>query len=253
MDPRPDIVIIGSRLLSRYPQLRSGMSTRGGGVSPEPLGMNLSYKVGDEAGRVDMNRELFFGRLGIRVPDLAIPGQVHGDAIAVVRGSGNYPATDGLMSGNPGVFLVVTVADCLPVFLFDPRTRTVAMVHAGWRGSGSGIVEKAVRLMTSQRGVRPGDLIAFLGPCAGVCCYGVRDDVAGQFPRRHIREKDGKLFLDLREINHEMLLGAGVPGTSIELSDQCTICGPRLFHSYRRDRERSGRMMAVIGLEPPLR
>lgn len=249
MDSRSEILVVASELLSRYPKLRSGVSTRTGGVSPEPFGMNLSYKVGDEQGHVEENRKLFFGRLGISIRDLAIPGQVHGDTVVIVHKPGHYPASDGLISHRPGVFLVLTVADCLPVLLFDPRTETVSAVHAGWRGSRSGILNKALRLMASERGVRSRDLIAFLGPCAGVCCYQVGEDVAAQFPPRYVQKRGGKLFLNIRGINHDILLGAGVPETNIENSDGCTICGTPLFHSYRRDGERSGRMMAVIGLE----
>jgi YfiH family protein len=248
-DPGPDLTIIRSGLLSRHPHIRCGMSTRPGGVSPEPFGLNLSYRVGDEPAAVAANRELFFGRLGIRVTDLAIPGQVHGDTVLRVRGPGAYPSCDALMTGSRGVFLAVTVADCLPVFLFDPRTTTVAVVHAGWRGSLVRVLERTIRLMTADAGVQAADLQAFLGPCAGVCCYEVGREVADQFASEYIRREGERMFLDIRAVNSDILEKVGVSGKNVEHAGQCTICCPGLFHSYRRDGERSGRMMAVVGLE----
>ena len=116
------------------PGIVAAFSTRNGGVSPPPLGMNLSFRVGDDPVNVRKNREIFFGGLGIHLAQLAIPGQVHGTNVQHVEGPGEYPETDALISSGRGLFLCVSVADCVPVLLFDPLHNAVAAVHAGWRG-----------------------------------------------------------------------------------------------------------------------
>jgi copper oxidase (laccase) domain-containing protein len=140
------------------PDLVAAYSTREGGVSPAPLGMNLSFKVGDDPVNVIRNREIFFGGLGIPLECLAIPGQIHGASVRRADRPGDYPDTDALITSATGVFLCVSVADCVPVLLYDPRKKTAAAVHAGWRGSASAVVLAAVDAMRSAYGTTPGDL-----------------------------------------------------------------------------------------------
>lgn len=225
------------------------MSTRGGGVSPEPYGMNLSFNVGDDEKNVIANREKFFGDVGIRVNALALTRQVHGDTVTHVCAPGSYARCDALISNKPGVFLAITVADCLPVFLFDPVTSSVAAVHIGWRGSKLRILGKALRAMADEFGVKAGDLISFMGPSARVCCYEVGGEVAVGFPENVLRRStSARVHLDLMQFNRNILLEAGVRETNIEVLHYCTICNGDLFHSYRREGKESGRMMGVIGL-----
>lgn len=239
--------MIGSRLLSEIPGFLFAMSIRNGGVSPPPLGMNLSFGVGDEEGNVRANRGLFFGRLGIRENDLAIPGQVHGTTVRVVDSPGRVESCDGLTTGRKGVFLCVTVADCMPVVLVDRRAHAFAVVHAGWRGTAGGIAGLAVKAMVREFQTDPSDVVAYLGPAAGSCCYEVGDDVAGHFPSEAVARRDGKLFVDLQHANLLQIRHAGVDQSRVEASNLCTICNSDRFHSFRRDGSRSGRMMAVAG------
>jgi len=243
-------MIIRSDLFSSFSRLRFGMSTRGGGVSPEPYGMNLSFNVGDDERNVIANREKFFGDVGIGLNALAMTRQVHGDTVTRVRGPGSRASCDALISDDPGVFLAITVADCLPVFLFDPVTLSVAAVHIGWRGSKLRILEKALRGMAEKFGAKAGDLISFIGPSARVCCYEVGEEVAIGFPENVLRRTIAdRAHLDLMQFNRNILLEAGVRGTHIEVSPHCTICNGELFHSYRREGKKSGRMMGVIGVD----
>jgi hypothetical protein len=212
--------------------------------------MNLSYRVGDDPDNVLKNRRLFFGRLGISPDRIAVPGQVHGDTILSIDAPGDYPACDGLVTRSEGVFLCVTTADCIPALLFDPPTEIVAVVHAGWRGTSLGILSKAVRMLKEEFGVNVRTLQAFLGPGAGPCCYSVGEDVAARFPSQFVIHRDGRVYLDLQAANGHQLREAGLLPENTETSSYCTICSAELFHSYRRDREKSGRMMGVIGLAP---
>lgn len=244
-----NLVILQAELLQENKRVVFGMSTRAGGVSPEPLGMNLSFRVGDAESNVRTNRELFFARLGIRADELALPMQVHSGTVRNVYEPGLYPDCDALITNRRRVFLGVSVADCVPLFLFDRRREVVAAVHAGWRGTAKRIAERTIEQMVKDFSCRAADIVAFIGPSAGDCCYEVGTDVAALFDERFVRHREEKFFVDLKNANAAQLVGLHVPPSSVEISSSCTICQSSLFHSYRRDRERSGRMMAVIGLQ----
>ncbi len=229
------------------PGITAAFSTRNGGVSPPPLGMNLSFMVGDDPLNVRKNREIFFGSLGIPSGRIAIPGQVHGTTVRRADAPGEYPLADALISSKQGLFLCISVADCVPVLLFDPLGNAVAAVHAGWRGTASAIAAAAVRAMHAEFGTLPAGLMASIGPSASECCYSVGAEVASRFPPEFVREEGGKSFVDLKGANRSQLLDAGLRPGNVELSPYCTIGDSLLFHSYRRDGAKSGRMMGVIG------
>ncbi len=224
------------------------ISTRQGGVSPEPYCMNLSFRVGDTDENVQRNRELFFGGLGVGVDELAIPQQIHSSIVKSADHPGVYDQCDALVCSRRRVFLCVSVADCVPVFLLEKKRMVVAAIHAGWRGTLHRIVERTVELMVHHHACNPSDMIAYIGPSARSCCYEVGEEVADLFAVDYIRKTRDKLFLDLTDANLSQLIQSGVPMSSIEISESCTICKPVLFHSYRRDGQKSGRMLGVIGL-----
>ena len=234
--------------LPRLDGLVCAVSTRHGGVSPEPLGMNLSFRVGDEPSNVEENRKKFFGRLGIDPTRVAVARQCHSASVAYARDPGAYEAVDGLMTDQTNVWLTISIADCVPVLVVDQRRRVIGGFHAGWRGTAAGIVAQGIEAMVKKFGARPEDMYAFIGPSARSCCYEVGPEVAEVFQNGVIERRDGKTWLDLKKANFRQLTDGGIPENQIEMNPSCTICNGDQFHSYRRDRERSGRMMAVIGL-----
>jgi hypothetical protein len=242
--------VIRPAIFGHEPALVAAVSTRQGGASREPLGMNLSFSVGDDEEAVRENRRRFFSALDIPVDALAIPRQVHSAAVVRVGSPGAVADTDALVTDTPGLYLCVTVADCVPILLYDPGHGAVAAVHAGWRGSASGILPLALKLMRSAFGTRPGDLLAYVGPAAGGCCYEVGPEVAMKFPVRYLSDHEGSQRLDLKAFNADLLLEAGIETGRVEVSPLCTITESSLLHSHRRDGPRSGRMMAVIGIRP---
>ncbi len=241
--------IIRSELLSRYSQIVFGMSTRNGGVSARGLGLNLSFDVGDDKVNVIENRRRFFGALHIGLDELAFPMQCHSTSAMSVSTWGGYEDRDALITREFGVFLVVSVADCVPIFLFDPVTRSVAGIHAGWRGTSGGIVRNVMALLSTEHGVRAEDVVAFVGPAAGMCCYEVSKDVGSLFNQTLVKQESGGSWkVDLKGENVRQLKEAGVPHGNIEQHAGCTIHEAEQYHSYRRDGSRSGRMMGVIGI-----
>lgn len=250
MQADPDgVPIVYSKILSIERQLVHGVSTRMGGVAGSAFGMNLSLSVGDDPRIVGQNSRRFFSQLGITTDRLAIPRQVHSPVVRSVTVPGDYPECDALVTNVEELFLVVSIADCLPILLYDSKRSAVAAVHSGWRGSCARIVECAIKLMSDSYGTKASDLIAYIGPGAGSCCYEVGEEVAVQFGEMYVERSHGtRPHLKLQEFNRDLMRKLGVSADRIEMSDDCTICNADRLHSYRRDGSSSGRMMAVIGI-----
>jgi YfiH family protein len=173
---------------------------------------------------------------------LATAKQVHSDRILLVESPGPQGEGDALISNVPGVALAIRTADCLPILIADPRNHAVAAIHAGWRGVVSEIVPKTMDAMRRQFDSKPEDLIVAIGPGIGACCFEVGPEVAVQFGL------SGRTKVDLVETTCRQLGRNGVNLGQISTSGLCTYCAGELFESYRRDREKAGRMIAMIGL-----
>lgn len=206
--------------------------------------------------------------------------QVHSDVIHCVDSVPHEPlAGDGLITATAGLLLAIQTADCLPVILVDAKRGVAGVFHAGWRGTVQRIVEKGVGQMVRLFGSRPRDLKAAIGPGIQGCCYEVGAEVRTKFESqfayaaslfREVEESDPvrekypmlfltarapghselpkRIFLDLVEANRQQLLAAGVPAKNIEASPLCTNCHTDLLFSYRGERGKTGRMMAVAGI-----
>jgi YfiH family protein len=223
----------------------AAFSMKGEGTDTKGLGCNLSFKVGDDPARVESARREFFASVRLTPEAVAVPDQIHATVVQYVTKGGSVAQCDALVTSTPGIGLVVTVADCVPILLYDQRRHAIGAVHAGWRGTAGQIVVRAIETMQEQFGTRSQDIVAWIGPAAGSCCYKVGDEVASQFPDELKRQKEGSWVVDLKNSNRAQLIHSGVNADSIECSPLCTICSPFL-HSFRRDGERSGRMMAII-------
>jgi polyphenol oxidase len=242
--------VILPKIFSGYPEIRSGMSTKLGRKNQAGFGMNLSYRVGDDPAVVEMNRKVFFSSRGITVSELAIPLQIHSYNVRRVDAPGEYEECDALVTNADGVALVVTIADCVPILLFDPIQKAIGVVHAGWRGTANSIIKRAVEHMLAEFKTESENILAFIGPSAGVCCYEVGADVAVKFDNKIVPYNEKKIFIDLKKENASQLLQLGVVAGNIEISTHCTICEKHVFHSHRREGKRAGRMMAFICMKP---
>ncbi len=221
-------------------------STRKGGVSQKPFDtLNLGDRCGDDEKSVQENRHRFFQLLGIKHDELAIPVQIHGNHILQVTTPGIYPETDGLITDVPGVCLVIQVADCLPIYLYDPVHRAIGLIHAGWRGSAQKIVVEGLSAMKFSFKTRTEDLSVFLGPSIGPCCYEVGTEVSRHFPENVMQGNR----LNLWKMNQNLLIESGVSSDNITVSGLCTVCYPDWFFSHRKSGGKTGRMMGIIGLK----
>lgn len=178
--------------------------------------------------------------------------QIHSDRVILAQRpwpSSNLPEADALISNQPGFALSVRTADCLPILFADLRTRSIAAVHAGWRGTAAGIAGKTVAAFSREFGSKPEDIWVWLGPGIAQCCFEVGLDVAGQFPGfLAAHPTPGKAYLDLAGANIRQLVDVRVPAGQIVREERCTRCEADLFHSWRRDGLEAGRMTAVIGI-----
>ena len=164
--------------------------------------------------------------------------QVHG--ARAVRAEGDVATlareeADALVATEPGTAASVRVADCVPILLAHSKTGAVAAVHAGWRGVVSRVVDSAFQL---------GDFdLAAIGPCIGVCCFEIGDDVAAKLAP-HVRDRHG----DLRAAVRAQLRAHDLQDAHIDDVAGCTACDAARFFSFRRDGEAAGRHLAVIGV-----
>ncbi len=236
------------------PDVVAVVSTRRGGVSPAPwTSLNLGRAVGDDEARVDLNRDRLLAACGGTAMRLARIHQVHGGEIRDTDApewddDGPRPDADGLCTTQAGRLLVITVADCAPVFVVHPPSGTLAAVHAGWRGTVAGIAASAVRAVAARAGVPASELRAAIGPAIGPCCFEVGPEVVAALPDSEVRQREGaRSHLDLWDANRRQLAAAGVPGGAIDVAELCTMCRADLFFSHRRDAGRTGRMLALLG------
>jgi len=227
-----------------WPGVVAAMSLRASG---EPGAYNMSFTSGDATEAVAHNRTHLTALLGFSADDLVTQRQVHGCEVAHVTRAHAGGDSDALLTSDTGILLAVSVADCVPVLLFDPETGVVGGIHSGWRGTVADVVASTFRCLRDDLGVVPSRVLCFVGASAGVCCYEVGEDVAMMFPaqRRH-QLSSGTWLLDNRGTVVDQLLEQGVAASHIEIDMRCSICDTT-FHSHRRDRMRSGRMLAVIG------
>ena len=249
-----------------FPELFHAVTTRTGGVSPEPFsGLNLGGNTGDSEVNVQANYELLSRALDFDLQTVVSSHQVHGTEIAIITEaparSMPFPAAhvldgyDGFITATANIAMLIRIADCVPVILYEPDSKALAVVHAGWKGTAGGIAAKAAGLMVQHYRCDIKNIRAGIGPSIGPCCYEVRQDVAEFFKNTRgnkrflMPEATENIFsLDLPEANRLQLIEAGLAPEHIELSFFCTACNSNLFFSHRGEKGKTGRFALVAGL-----
>lgn len=196
------------------------------------------------------NRQRFFAQLPRK--NVISAELVHGSKIEVVDRNSEeiIDGVDGLITQDPNVHLSITVADCVPVYFYEAGRNIVGVVHSGWRGTVAGVVDAAVKTITSLGGDSD-KLVVALGPGINACHFEIQSDVLEKFSIHpdSIEHRDEKMFVDLKRIIIEQLTNLGVKPANIENHPDCTMEGDRYF-SFRRDKpEIVETMAAVIGLK----
>ncbi|MFD0672001.1 peptidoglycan editing factor PgeF [Cohnella sp. GCM10027633] len=234
---------------------------------------NTALHVGDRPEDVLANRKRIADRLEWPFEAWTCAEQVHGSDVRVVAkddvGSGRYDResaiqhTDALVTDEPDVLLAMFFADCVPLYFYDPVTRSLGLAHAGWKGTVAEVACRTVEKMAEAFGAKPDNVRAAIGPSIGGCCYEVDEAVL-----RHVRplletlpaggdpawkesavqpSGEGRARLDLKLLNRHLMIKAGILPSSIEMTTWCTGCRKDVLFSHRMENGHTGRMMSWLG------
>ena len=247
--------------------VKHGFSTRKGGVSTGIFSsMNLNFKRGDDPDAVMENYRRMAAALNMRVEDMVLSDQTHTTNVRVIteedRGKGilkpqDYSDVVGMITNVPGIVLVTSYADCVPLYFVDPVRKAIGLSHSGWKGTVGHIGQKTVWKMHEVYGSEPKDIVAAIGPSICQSCYEVSDDVAEAFRANFTADEaadilldkgNGKYQLDLWKANWYVLTDAGILPEHLSVTDLCTACHPDLLWSHRKTNWQRGGLSAFLSL-----
>ena len=215
---------------------------------------NLAFNTIHSKTEATSNREAFAEQHGFSLNRVVGVQQAHTDNIQIVtasdagKGASNwesaFPATDGLITQEKDLILLILGADCSLISFFDPVQSVIGVAHSGWQGTVKEIAVKTIHLMQQEFSCKPENIQVALSPSAGVCCYEVGLDILDHFRNRkdgiYRVSTEGKTYLNVKQtIVNQCLEGGVLPG-KIQVSPVCTICDDSYF-SFRRDAEQAGR------------
>jgi len=202
-------------------------------------GIDVSHDKAEVLERLDAAHREIRNATGFGDWPLFTAEQIHGNKIAIVDSpvasavlsevdGREFPGCDGIITNQRGVALGIYVADCCAVYIVDPKTPAIGLVHSGRKGADLGVVTNAIRQMIECFGSDPANMVVQLSPCIRPPHYEV--DFAAEIIRQC-------RALDVQH-THD--------------SGSCTACDPDCYYSYRAEEGKTGRMLAVIGLNPTI-
>jgi len=190
--------------------------------------IDLSHNKAEALSRLEKAHQRIRHATGFGDWPLLTAEQIHGNKIAVVdsaiESDKHFAGCDGFITNQPRMALGIHVADCCAVYIVDPKIPAIGLVHSGRRGTELGVVSNAIAQMTARFGSNPGDLIVQLSPCIRPPHYEI--DFAATIVRQCCA-------LAVKEIHDSRV---------------CTACHVGLYYSYRAEKGRTGRMLALLGL-----
>lgn len=249
------IEYIQFKKLLQYPEVSHCYTLRSNGE----LNFPPVYK---DAAKLSSSYKKICNCLNLNDENVVKPHQTHTDRVEVVNKVQNFDEVDGLVTNKEELVLLTTSADCTSMLLYDPIKKAAGSVHSGWKGTLQGIVINEVEKMVSTYGSKKEDIICCICPSIRQCCFEVDEDVKDMFYKKYSNlqnindiiqkgeEKEGKqkYYIDTVKINEEILRQAGLKQENIIDSEICTMCHSKDFHSYRVDKENSGRNAALIAI-----
>ena len=236
--------------LSRFREIKHGIFTRNSGHSKGLYqSLNINYNSSDNKNDIKLNRDLVSRCMNEDKNNIVYAGQVHGTNVLLFSENNNKTASDtagklppegdALVSNVRKKMLVIMLADCQPVFLYEPVRRVVANIHSGWRGSINNIIGRTIYKMNERFGCNPEKIIAGIGPSLGPCCAEFVN-YKKEIPEAFWKYKDNADYFDFWALSRDQLIKAGVSAENINLSRICTRCNSDIFFSYRRERLQGG-------------
>ena len=203
----------------------------------------------------DMKR--FSGEYGFNYSNIVFNTQVHGADVRIVESEAditdNGKEADGLITSLQATPLLIFTADCVPIVFYDKKQGVVALAHAGWRGTYGNIAGEMVSIMRNKYGCKVEDVKTIIGPSVSVDNYEVSYDLIEKFAALEVqdyyKENDGKYYLDLWQLNKELLKKCGILEDNIKIIDFCTVRDNDKFFSYRLDDATPKRIGTIIQLD----
>ncbi len=243
------MLILKPNIFKKYPGIIFGFSTKFGADRNAPYYFNTSFSVGDNPEIVKENRKIFYEYLGLSEVTVAYQKQIHSDIISVVDRGGNCGESDAIITVKKNLGLAVSVADCVPIFIYDKMQLVISAVHSGWRGTEKKILLKTLEKLNDEFNSKPEDLIVYLGPSISQVNYEVGAEVDEKFEKRYLIPKENKFLLDVAQVNYDILIKFGVKKSNIQKSGLCTFEMNEFLHSYRKSGKYSGRSLGIIALK----
>ena len=210
---------------------------------------NIRLVFSNKNSNVNESNDLIdFSKLvGLDPDSLIIINQIHSSNVIKANSPGIYTAADGIINRGGNLVCSIKVADCLPIFFVNNNSKTIGLVHAGWRGLALGILNEFVnKIYLCKENVF--DYYVLIGPSIQSCCFEIQDDVLEYFDSNHYNpSSNDKYKVDLQAWAIDQLVCSGLEREKINVINKCTYCLDTLYHSYRRSGTNAGRMYALAG------
>jgi YfiH family protein len=184
--------------------------------------------------------------LKLNYQNIVTPNQVHSNNVCICTQPGNIIDTDGVVTNNKDLILSIQVADCIPIYLYDEKNQNIGLIHAGWRGVNLGIIENSIDKMI-ELDSKPVNIKVLLGPSIRQYCFEVGHEVGKLFDKKFQENGKGdRTQLNLQGAVVDKLIKLNINSNNIIDVKECTHCSGQ-YHSFRRDGNKAGRMIAIIG------
>lgn len=244
--------------LLEYKNIQHGFTLR-----PMDFGNNATYH--EKQVEIEKYNKNICDNLGLPYENIIRPMQTHTSNVERIDDEkGIYieklKNVDALVTDKQERVLMLSFADCTPIYIYDKKKNVISLVHSGWVGTTKKIVKCAINKLKEEYNSNSEDLICAIGPCIKQCHFEVDKDVRDIFNNvfKYMENIDtvikdneatGKSYIDTTKININMMLEEGVKEENIINSNVCTMCNHKAIHSYRKDGDKSGRNVAILCLK----
>lgn len=230
-------------------------------LKPLDFASNATYEI--KRDEVEKNLKVLGKEFKFDINNICRPKQTHTDRIEIIEDNDEgiylkkFDNVDGFVTDKKNKVLMFVFADCTPLLFYDPVKKVIANTHSGWKGTLQSIGMRTVEKMISEYGSKPEDIICCIGPHIRKCHFEVEEDVKYLFYNKFkdlegieeiisYNEEKNKYYIDTSKINKQILLKVGLKEENIIDSNICTVCNSDICHSYRAEKELSGRAVTII-------
>lgn len=233
-------------------------------LKPLDFGSNVTYEMKRE--EVEENLRVLSKEFEFDIDNICRPKQMHTDRVEKINDGDEglyikkFDNVDGFVTDKSHKILMLAFADCTPLLFYDPVKRVIANTHSGWKGTLQSIGVRTVEKMQKEYGCNSEDVICCIGPHIRKCHFEVDKDVRDLFYNEFknleqieeiitYNKENNKYYIDTSKINKKILLNIGLREENIIDSNICTVCNSDICHSYRAEKELSGRAVTIIYLK----